>query len=66
MKTKRDAKAGTDRRGFLKLAGLGSVGAGAAAVVARPENADAAKPSETAAGYRETEHVRTFYDTARF
>lgn len=56
----------SDRRGFLKFAGLGAASAAAAAVAggsAVPAEAAAAPES---AGYRETEHVKTFYETARF
>jgi hypothetical protein len=55
------------RRAFLKLGGAG-VAAGGAAVVLRggaAESADAT-PANKAAGYRETEHVKKFYETARF
>ena len=54
----------TDRRDFLKLAGLGTV-AGGAALVSGTESSEAAV-SENDAGYRETEHVKTYYETARF
>lgn len=55
-----------DRRSLLKGASL-ALGAGVAtatakAAVAAPAEAD--KPSP--AGYRETEHVRTYYKSARF
>jgi hypothetical protein len=65
MASKKD-RTDTDRRGFLKLAGLGTV-AGGVALVAGEEAAKAAaeKPSKGSA-YRETEHVKTFYETARF
>lgn len=55
----------TDRRGFLKLAGLGSVASGAALVASKPA---AALEADTGAGvgYEETDHVKTFYKTARF
>jgi hypothetical protein len=56
---------GTDRRDFLKMAGLGTVAGGAALVVAKDE----AKADEIGAagqGYRETEHVSTYYKLARF
>lgn len=53
-----------DRRGFLKLAGLGAV-AGSATLAGGAAQA-AETPSETAAGYRETEHVKAFYASARF
>ena len=54
------------RRDFLKLVGLGSLG-GAATVVTggkAPEAQAAEKPQGT--GYRETAHVRKYYDTAKF
>ena len=62
--TRKDTAIEADRRSFLKLAGLGAV-AGSATLVAGEAQA-AAPVSETAVGYRETEHVKTFYDTARF
>ncbi len=55
------------RRVFLKLGGAG-VAAGGAAVVLRggaAESADA-KAEASAAGYRETAHVKKFYEAARF
>jgi len=52
------------RRDFLKLAGLGTVMSGAALVAGNAEAATAA--DENGKGYRETEHVITFYDLARF
>ena len=56
----------TDRSGFLKLAGLGTVAGGAAlASGATSATAKEAEPSETS-GYRETDHVRTFYESVRF
>lgn len=54
----------TKRRHFLKLMGLGGV-AGAATLATGAAREAAAKPeSETA--YRETAHVKKFYETARF
>ncbi|WP_029056789.1 twin-arginine translocation signal domain-containing protein [Stappia stellulata] len=61
---RKDTAVEADRRSFLKLAGLGAV-AGSATLVAGEAVADEALP-ETAAGYRETEHVKTFYKSARF
>lgn len=54
------------RRDFLRLAGLGSV-AGAAAAVSTAEQAEAA-PTDTgkSAGYRETPHVKRYYELAKF
>jgi len=57
-------RAETDRRGFLRLAGLGSVVGGAALVAGT--STEAAETTEAGQGYRETKHVRTYYDTARF
>lgn len=58
-------QAETDRRAFLKIASLGTVATGAAAVIGTGAAAEAA-PEEPATGYRETPHVTSFYDTARF
>lgn len=62
--TDRPEKTTAKRRDFLKLVGLGSV-AGAAALVTgtTPAAADGAKPNSP--GYRETEHIRKYYETAR-
>lgn len=56
----------TDRRGFLKLAGLGTVAGGAA--IASGATGASAREADLGAtsGYRETDHVKTFYETARF
>jgi hypothetical protein len=59
-------EATTGRRDFLKLAGLGTV-VGGAALVTGGKPSQAAEPvSGKGSGYRETEHVRTYYSTARF
>ena len=64
MKTKADDRK-TDRRNFLKLAGLGSVASGAALVTGK--KAEAAEETPRAgAGYAETDHVKAFYKSARF
>ena len=56
-----------DRRGFLRMVGIGGVVGGvAAATAAAPAQAAGDTPSEGGSGYRETEHVRTYYDLARF
>ncbi len=65
MSSKQQAKA-TSRRKFFKLAGLG---AGAVAAVAVSKSATAASETEAkrgSAGYRETDHVKKFYETAKF
>ena len=69
----RDAKTSTpttekiaDRRGFLKLAGASAVTT-TAAVLGAPvaEAADAGGAKTSAGEYRETQHIRQYYDTAR-
>ncbi|MBU0585799.1 MAG: twin-arginine translocation signal domain-containing protein [Alphaproteobacteria bacterium] len=65
MTTKADDRK-TDRRNFLKLAGLGSVAGGAALVSGKEAEAAVADTSATGAGYSETDHVKAFYKTARF
>ncbi len=51
------------RREFLKLVGLGSVAGAATLVTGKPAAADEPKPKLP--GYRETEHIRKYYETAR-
>lgn len=63
MKDQKDEPRVSARRDFLKLSALGAAAAGAA-MAARPETAEADEPA--GAGYRETAHVRTYYETARF
>jgi hypothetical protein len=56
----------SDRRDFLRLAGLGATaGAVAVATGASSEEAEAAE-SANSAGYRETAHVRQYYKLASF
>lgn len=55
----------TDRRSFLKLAGLGTVGT--VAVAASTVTATAAELSPTKGeGYRETDHIKRVYELSRF
>ena len=65
MMKERDRKS-VPRRDFLKLAGLGGV-AGAAAAVGASQGAEAAASAEgkRSSGYRETAHVRKFYELSR-
>lgn len=54
------------RRDFFKKAGLGA-GATAIALSASQASAvEASGPQRKSAGYTETDHVRTYYDLARF
>jgi hypothetical protein len=65
MTNESEEKAVAARRDFLKLATVGTVLGGAAIAVGG--KAQAAAPSETrGSGYRETDHIRTYYDLARF
>jgi anaerobic selenocysteine-containing dehydrogenase len=65
MKTRKEIQQ-VARRDLLKIAGLGGV-AGAAAVATSAGKAEAAAELDTkSSGYRETEHVRTYYDLAKF
>ena len=59
---RQDDKAVTDRRSFLKLAGAGVAASGAAA--GSPAAAAESKPRQGL--YRETEHVKRYYELARF
>ena len=62
-KIKKDAVA--DRRDFLKRSAVSVAAAGAVAVVGKSASASEVEvPSGT--GYRETEHVKAFYASARF
>lgn len=65
--TKRNEQSKTaGRRNFLRLAGLGAAGASAAAVTGASAAAAEAPLPETAAGYRESGHVKKVYELARF
>lgn len=56
-----------DRRSFLKLAGASVVGGGAAAMtVAGPAAAETEAEPKPGELYRETEHVKRYYELARF
>ncbi len=60
------AVAKESRRDFLKFAGVGTVAAGASlAVGAEPAKAEDV-PATGRAGYRETAHVKKYYELARF
>jgi hypothetical protein len=54
------------RRRFLFALGATSAGAAAApALAAAPQQVTALAESQAASGYRETDHVRDYYDSAR-
>jgi hypothetical protein len=55
-----------DRRNFFKKAGIGA-GAAAVAVTASKAGAvEAVTPTSKGSGYSETDHVRKYYELARF
>ena len=68
--SKMSKKAATDlnRRDFFRKAGLGAGAVGAAAVglSAKGKAAVSTKASPKGAGYRETGHVKKYYELARF
>ncbi len=65
MKQKCD-RAVADRRSFLKLAGAGAVAGGVALVSGEKPAEASTAANETDRLYRETDHVRTYYELARF
>ena len=64
MSEREETKVG--RRDFFKKAGLGAGAAVVAAATTQAGAAETAVPQKKSAGYTETDHVRTFYDLARF
>lgn len=62
------SEGGIARRDFFRISGLGAGAAVAAAIVAKPEEAQAMHDvgGVSKAGYRETESVKTYYELARF
>lgn len=54
------------RRAFLKGAGVAGAAAGAAVVLSSDKTEAAVPEGESTDGYRETDHVKTYYDLARF
>lgn len=64
MKEK-DGKSITDRRNFLKLAGLGSISSGVALVAGQSSAIAQNKDHQEGGLYQETEHVKTYYELAR-
>lgn len=68
MKKKKQAKL-LARRDFLKVVGpaAGAVGIAAAVVSGAPtKSAASSETGRKNSGYRETEHVRKYYELARF
>ena len=64
--TQKSDRAVADRRSFLKLAGAGAV-TGAAALVTGKKPAEASTAADKKDGlYQQTDHVKTYYELARF
>jgi hypothetical protein len=55
-----------DRRNFLKLAAAGTVAGGVAVAAGTASAAPAPDPSADEGHYRETAHIKRYYDLARF
>ncbi len=55
----------TNRRGFLKMAGV-SAPAAIVAVTAPGGEAEAAEPSQPKSGLQDTAHTRAYFDSAKF
>jgi len=65
MKDKKSTKT-ADRRDFLKLMGVGAV-TGGSVLGAGMTSAEAADEHARQGGhYRETQHIKTYYDLAKF
>ena len=64
MEMKKREEAVEDRRDFLKRSAV-TAAAGAVAVAGKAATASEIEVPSSA-GYRETEHVKAFYDSARF
>ena len=56
----------TDRRGFLRIAGLGTLAGGAALATGAATETAQAETLEPGQGYRETAHIQAYYEAARF
>jgi hypothetical protein len=67
MQQKSKETSALSRRGFIRMAGVGAGVAGAVVAGVKSEPAHAAETGTTdsSRGYRETEHVRTYYAHAR-
>ena len=65
MKQNKDM-AGADRRGFLKMLSVGAI-SGSALLSTGSSKAEAAQDEGGKKGlYKETEHVKTYYELAKF
>lgn len=65
MKEKKEQTV-TDRRSFMKMAGIGAVAGGAALVSGKTPAAAELAEENSGRLYKETDHIRTYYELARF
>jgi len=65
MKEKCD-RATADRRSFLKLAGAGAVTGGAVLVGGKGAAEASSTADDSGRLYKETDHIKTYYELARF
>ena len=65
MEKKIREEAVADRRGFLKGSAVSVAAAGVAVVAGKSAVANQVEVT-SGKGYRETKHVKTYYETARF
>jgi hypothetical protein len=62
-----ETKKSLPRRDFLKAAGVAGGAAGVAAVTLTAKSSQAAVPAgRNESGYRETDHIRKYYESARY
>jgi len=66
MSNKKEKGAEASRRDFMRLAGVGAVAGGAALESGtKPAEASGVR-ADGSRGYRETDHVKTYYKLAQF
>ena len=65
MENKKAEDAIADRRDFLKRSAVSVASAGAVVVAGKSASASEIE-TPSGSGYRETEHVKAFYNSARF
>lgn len=64
--TAKSDRADADRRSFLKLAGAGAVTGGAVLVGGKGVAEASTTADEKGGSYKQTDHIKTYYDLARF
>ncbi len=59
-------KAKADRRSFLKLLGVGALSGGAVLALDKSQAEASDSPVGSTGSYRETDHVKAYYQSTRF